>query len=416
MKLQFLTLPVATIVAFSLSAVLSHRLAIQATAASSQKGISLSERTAKVPSSSLSQLENRRNALSRAQQFSLEQIKNLISNPDSSLVSGSSAWLLRAIAQERWANQDPATSLDWCLDQDSPYHDPNLKSIIGEQPDLISAFLSSKKPLDRRISLFSVIASLNPDFAIQELPALLTTNTTQLRNLYYPLYNLGKTRMAELEALLKSLGPDHRSPLADAVFTNKLRSNFAKGFQELTQRPDGYEIFFHSHYHDHTANPAKLKNGLSDLPESWRRRIAKSPNALFNALGMNQDRLNIDWQELGFSGEQATSQRSPLPTTTLSPPAFSAKHSTTSFSVPGNPPPINGPLVSEISDLLTSSRNTPSTSWNQTHATPKRGSTHSPKEKSDRKRCKMPPFTGPITTPKPVRLGSNQCAKQRGKV
>jgi len=258
-------------------------------------------------SRALNETERQRLAIQRAHDLSLAGLKEFLQSPVPTSNPGFADSLLRIIAQDRWAREEPATYLEWALQQNTSTDDLILLRLITNEPEVISSFLSSEKPVTQRVRLFSKIIRNDPDFALRELPVVLASDAGDDDFMRYALIDLAETKFAEMEKLMATELNPH---LVNAVILQKMKSNFDEAFDQLTRRSDGFDILFQGHIYNQAADPKALLTRLGDLPESWRSRLGLSPSTLYYALDDSQNRLGIAWEELGFSENQANKIRS----------------------------------------------------------------------------------------------------------
>ncbi|MFT6381981.1 MAG: hypothetical protein ACJA16_003724 [Akkermansiaceae bacterium] len=176
------------------------------------------------------------------------------------------------------------------------------------QPELISTFLSSKKAVRHRVRLFSKVVSQDPDFALRELPKVISSDMEKDGYLPYALLSLAEARLTDLEKVMHTEAKPG-SPLANAVYLQKLRVNFDEAFNALIKRSDGFDILLRKHDYNGMSDPKALLARLGDIPEDWRRQIALNPTDLYYSLTAQQDRLGIPWEDLGFTVNQTNTIR-----------------------------------------------------------------------------------------------------------
>jgi hypothetical protein len=260
----------------------------------------------RVSNQRLTEVERQRAAIQQARDLSLAELKKFLLDQNPTHTPGFADSLLRTIAQDRWAREEPASYLEWAIQQYTSGDDLNLLRLIKDEPEIISTYLLSEKPAHLRVRLLSKMIRQDPDFAFRELPSFLSTDAGNDGYMRYALMYLAETQLAGLEKLMESESNPH---LANAVFIEKMKGNFNEAFDQLTKRPDGFDILFQAHTYNRVMITKKLLARLGDLPESWRRQIGFSPSILYYALDNQVDRLGIAWGELGFSEDQSNKIR-----------------------------------------------------------------------------------------------------------
>jgi hypothetical protein len=306
---------IAATLAFLLTAMVSSRVSLEqnpskdvAKTNESSRKINLNQN--KVSKTALTETDRQRAAISRLRNMTLEEVKKELSSPAPARSLSFADTIFRNLSMERWATEEPSTFLPWAL-MEPNYTGSSFTRIMKESPDLITEFLTQNQAVPSSWKLFDLLVGKDSDHAIAELTKLVNAPDYDQSKLKFALATLISQRPSEMETLMRSSNAGAGSPLAEAVFRHKLRDNFEDTLKELLTRPDGYQLAFNNQTLNHNHIPSdKLKESLKDLPDSWRRRLAKAPHFLYSGLPDDLNKLQIDWESLGFSPSQANDLRS----------------------------------------------------------------------------------------------------------
>lgn len=230
---------------------------------------------------------------------------------------GAELTLFSMILRERWELEDPDGLLAYAIQTKSGNADGILAKWAETNPQRVLDFFQSHPNDSTEIRALVRVAEKDPAMALQRLQEMAAAGIVRDQNeadyTSSLLDALAKHSPAALEAALDSLPAAMKTQAEPMLIASKMEASFDTEFDKLMDRADGMKILsgiLERRNDGPTANAivARLLEGLSSLPASWRSTLSENPYHFINQKNATQW-ASADLEGAGFSEMQISQLR-----------------------------------------------------------------------------------------------------------